>query len=234
MTTRKQNEANRRNARSSTGPQTRAGKAASKLNALKHGLRAEEFVVRGEDPADFARLLENLINEFQPLGPLEEQLVERIAASMWRLRRIYRIEAGIFAHESLTIELDRAEDAARDVEKVGLDLIPDPLSEVHITDEERHSRATARVEKTARLLEAESLALSVAFKQDADNTGAFSKSCLAMKPRSSGRFTRLFTSYGVSKRPEEMANSLPLLLLTSPWTALAQRPMVKIRPSQDS
>jgi hypothetical protein len=31
------------------------------------------------------------------------------------------------------------------------------------------------VEKTARLLEAESLALSVAFKQDADNAGAFSK-----------------------------------------------------------
>lgn len=175
MTTRKQNEANRRNARNSTGPQTRAGKAASKLNALKHGLRAEEFVVRGEDPAEFARFLEDLINEFQPLGPLEEQLAERIAASMWRLRRIYRIEAGIFAHESLTIELDRAEDAARDVEKVGFDLLPDPLAEVHITDEERHSRATARMEKTARLLEAESLALSVAFKQDADNAGAFSK-----------------------------------------------------------
>ncbi len=177
MTTRKQNEANSRNASSSTGPQTRAGKAASKLNALKHGLRAEEFVVRGEDPADFARFLENLINELQPLGPLEEQLAERIAASMWRLRRIYRIEAGIFAHESLTIELHRARDEARSFVKIeeifDLESLTGP--NVHITDEERHGQAIARVEKAARLLREESLALGVAFKEDAKYAGAISK-----------------------------------------------------------
>ncbi len=177
MTTRKQNEANRRNARSSTGPQTRAGKAASKLNALKHGLRAEEFVVRGEDPADFARLLENLINEFQPLGPLEEQLVERVAACMWRLRRLYRLEAGILTHESLTIELDRARDEARRFEEFKDEFAFADLTEgdVHITDEERHGQATARIEKTARLLKEGTLALGVAFIQDAKYTGAISK-----------------------------------------------------------
>ena len=53
---------------------------------------------------------------------------------MWRLRRIYRVEAGIFTYESLTIELNRAENAVRDGEKAGRDLLPDPLTEVHITD----------------------------------------------------------------------------------------------------
>ena len=175
MTTQKQIEANRQNSRKSTGPKTPAGKAESKKNAMKHGLLAEEVVVRDEDPVEFAGAIESLFDEFQPQGSLEEQLVERVAACMWRLRRIYRVEAGIFTHESLTIELNRAEDAVRDVEKTGLDILPDFLPEVFITDEEQHGRAKTQVEKTAHLLQKETLALGVAFKHDAENAGAISK-----------------------------------------------------------
>ncbi len=166
LTTRKQIEANRRNSRMSTGPKTRTGKAESKMNAMKHGLLAEQVAVRGEDPVEFAGVLESLIDEFQPQGPLEEQLVERVAACMWRLRRLYRVEAGILIHESLTIELDRARDEARSFvkieEKFDLGSLTGP--NVHITDEKRHGQAIARVEKATRLLQAESLALGVAFK----------------------------------------------------------------------
>ncbi len=77
MTTLKQIEANRRNSRRSTGPKTRTGKAESKMNAMKHGLLAADLVVRGEDPVQFTRVLESLVDELQPQGPLEEQLVER-------------------------------------------------------------------------------------------------------------------------------------------------------------
>ena len=108
MTTLKQIEANRRNTRSSTGPQSRTGKAASKLNAMKHGLLAAELVVRDEDPVEFTRVLENLVDDIQPQGPLEKQLVERVAACMWRLRRLYRVEAGIFHFELSKIEEDNA------------------------------------------------------------------------------------------------------------------------------
>ena len=46
-------EANRRNAQRSTGPRTAEGKARSRCNALRHGLRSEE-VLFGSDhrPAD--------------------------------------------------------------------------------------------------------------------------------------------------------------------------------------
>ncbi len=118
MTTQKQIEANRRNSRSSTGPKTRTGKAASKMNAMKHGLLATDLIVRDEDPVEFTRLLENLVDEFQPQGPLEEQLVERVAACMWRLRRLYRIEAGILTHENLKFELKHARDEARRFEGI--------------------------------------------------------------------------------------------------------------------
>ena len=177
MTTQKQIEANRRNSRRSTGPKTRTGKAESKMNAMKHGLLAADLVVRDEDPVEFTRVLESLVDELQPQGPLEEQLVERVAACMWRLRRLYRIEAGIFAHESLTIELDRAQEEARRYEEIEDEFALASLTElhVHITDEERHGQAIARVEKAARLLQEESLALGVAFKQDAKYAGAISK-----------------------------------------------------------
>jgi len=48
----------------STGPKTRAGIADSKTNAMKHGLLAEDFVVRGEDPVEFAVVLQNLVDEY--------------------------------------------------------------------------------------------------------------------------------------------------------------------------
>jgi hypothetical protein len=142
---------------------------------MKHGLRAEKVVVRGEDPADFSRALEALIDELQPHGPLEEQLVERVAICMWRLQRLPRIEAGIFTSESLTIELDRARNEIRISQPTEEEVYSAHVAELHIKDEEQHSRATAWAEKTARLLQEESLALGAAFKRDAENAGAISK-----------------------------------------------------------
>jgi len=175
MTPRKQIESNRRNSRKSTGPKTRRGKAKSKLNAMKHGLLAEQVVVLDEDPAEFAGVLESLIDDFLPQGPVEEQLVERVAACMWRLRRLYRVEAGIFTHESLTIEMDRAKKEVKSSEKDEDERMSAMLRNVHITDEEQHDRATATAEKAARLLQEKSLALGAAFKQDAKTVGAISK-----------------------------------------------------------
>lgn len=53
LTSVKQIEANRRNALHSTGPTTPEGKQASRLNALKHGLRAKNVIIPGqENPAE--------------------------------------------------------------------------------------------------------------------------------------------------------------------------------------
>ncbi len=91
-------EANRRNARRSTGPRTARGKANSRRNALKHGFLAKELLIAGgegkESSAEFAQLLQGLTDYFQPEGLPEELLVEQIAAAYWRLRRLHQHEVG--------------------------------------------------------------------------------------------------------------------------------------------
>ena len=113
MASRKQIEANRRNARKSTGPKSLAGKTRAARNALKHGLRAKHILVPGEDAKAFDDLRVLLDREFQPSGPVEHQLVERMAACAWRLRRTYRIEAEILEFQKARRRLDVVQDAAR-------------------------------------------------------------------------------------------------------------------------
>jgi hypothetical protein len=93
--------ANRANAQKSTGPRTAAGRNASKMNALKHGILSRETVVRGrclqEDEREFTALHQRLWDDLMPAGPLEEMLVDRIVTAHWRLRRALKAEAGEIA-----------------------------------------------------------------------------------------------------------------------------------------
>jgi len=93
-------EANRMNARKSTGPKSAGGKAMSKMNALKHGLLAREVVVRGfgfndgEQASKFQALHQMYREHLDPVGPLEEMMVERIVTAYWRLHRVLITERG--------------------------------------------------------------------------------------------------------------------------------------------
>jgi hypothetical protein len=71
-----------------TGPRTSAGKERSSLNALKHGLTSRRVVLPYEDQAEYDRLLKELLDESKPAGTLEFELVNDIAAAIWRLRRV--------------------------------------------------------------------------------------------------------------------------------------------------
>jgi hypothetical protein len=88
-------DANRANAKRSTGPKTEAGKSRSKLNALKHGLSAERVVIGDEDPREFEALRAALQRDWQPDTALESELVDQLAGIFWRLRRVSAIEAAI-------------------------------------------------------------------------------------------------------------------------------------------
>jgi hypothetical protein len=93
MATKQQIAANRRNARQSTGPKTPAGKAASSMNALRHGLRARTVVLWDECQEDFDEIFNNLQNLYQPQNAAEQLLVEQAAIAQWKLVRAEVYEA---------------------------------------------------------------------------------------------------------------------------------------------
>ena len=95
MISQKQIEANRRNAQKCTGPNTPEGKAASRRNALAHGMRAEHLLLDGEDPEVFSTLSHHLIDELAPEGTFETELVDQMANLIWRARRIPRFETAL-------------------------------------------------------------------------------------------------------------------------------------------
>ena len=90
-------EANRRNARLSTGPRTERGRRISSMNALRHGLTAQHVTVFDEAEEDFRRFHRELMRVLRPKGAMEAQLSERAVICAWRLRRVYRIETGLFS-----------------------------------------------------------------------------------------------------------------------------------------
>ena len=98
MATLSQIEANRRNARLSTGPRTPEGKAASSMNAFKTGIDAESSVIPGEDAAALAALTERFYHDCQPQTAIESLLVDNIIRAAWRLRRFDRIDAEILIY----------------------------------------------------------------------------------------------------------------------------------------
>ena len=84
--------ANQNNAKKSTGPVTLQGKQTVSNNALKHGVFSKSLILTDEDPAEYKSLLNQLLQELHPSGLLEQTLVERIALTLWRQRRLVRAE----------------------------------------------------------------------------------------------------------------------------------------------
>jgi hypothetical protein len=77
------------------GPNTPEGKARSRQNALKHGLRAKllRLPLAGDDAAHFEELLSGLRRTYRPEDEAEAGLVEAIAVAMWQEITADRLEA---------------------------------------------------------------------------------------------------------------------------------------------
>ena len=96
MSSFRQIEANRRNARLSTGPVTEDGKKKSRQNALRHGLTAETVIDALEDAEDYAAFEMAVTADYDAQSAVERELVLRLASLLWRLRRATAIESGLF------------------------------------------------------------------------------------------------------------------------------------------
>lgn len=101
MTTEAQSIARRENGAKSRGPTTAAGKAISRLNAMKHGIYSEVTSIDGESDAELVALGKRLRADLAPVGELELILADKIVSTAWRLRRLTGLEASMFEQEEV-------------------------------------------------------------------------------------------------------------------------------------
>ncbi len=88
--------------------QTRpTGYANVRFNAIKHGVLSRHTVLAHEDGTEFGELLAALVAEHQPNGPTEAHLVEELAGSIWRKRRVLQAEGASINRGLLSIAKTR-------------------------------------------------------------------------------------------------------------------------------
>ena len=105
MISQRQHEANRRNAAKSRGPITPEGRAAVRMNALKHGLTAADIILPTvEEKINFEQFRFALIDECQPVGLIEALLVEDMVTARWRMNRARKMEPGFFAYRQADLK----------------------------------------------------------------------------------------------------------------------------------
>lgn len=155
--------ANRGNAQHSTGPRSAEGKARASLNARTHGLLSAALVLADESADEFAVLAERVASELAPEGDIERELVSRLAGLLWRLRRLARVETGLFTDWQLTHAATLARARASTFVVTPLVDALMSMNESRITDSTRHGAAVAEAEEFEANREAPTPCLARAF-----------------------------------------------------------------------
>ena len=104
MTSQRKIEANRRNARHSTGPRRHHREGEFDPAGGNDGILTREVIVaESENWEQLKRIHQGFRNAWLPVGQMEEVLVEKITIAYWRMRRVLRAEAGDIGRQAYSI-----------------------------------------------------------------------------------------------------------------------------------
>jgi hypothetical protein len=81
----------------STDARTEQGKTKSTLNVVKTGLTGRTVLLPADDAEQYQQHRNAFINRYRPKTKEESELVQSLADTDWRLKRIPSLEAGIYA-----------------------------------------------------------------------------------------------------------------------------------------
>lgn len=196
--------ANIENAQHSTGPRTEAGKAVVRNNAVTHGMLAKSISLgsdRGEDPRLVAKLLADVVETTQPVGPPEEMCVEIIATGYCRLARVFRFEAGCIRQsfdgrngERTESEIERLD---KDVSNLydpikSNSILKYPLGVMHII--ELLQTAHSQLEQNGYIVQGEVMKICHVFGED---RGGFGFTCQQLSEFAARRFKEKTEENGI-------------------------------------
>src|ERR1700722_9148071 len=84
-------EANRNNAKKSTGPRSIEGKSRSSQNSWKHGLTGATALLPSDNRDAFEEYVAGILDSLHPGSLLEHEICRDVADAHWRLRRIHSV-----------------------------------------------------------------------------------------------------------------------------------------------
>jgi hypothetical protein len=91
--------ANRENAKSSTGPTSPAGREKVSQNRRTHGLLGRFLLLSEESPADYEDLTQSIYDEYAPQGDTETRLANSVIQHYWLMQRAIRLQEELM-HEA--------------------------------------------------------------------------------------------------------------------------------------
>ncbi len=100
------------------GPRTQQGKQKSSRNATKHGVFSKVIILETESKARYEELLAGLRETLQPEGALEELLVEKLATTVWRHRRLLLAESAEIRKNTEFVESDQRDQEREAAERL--------------------------------------------------------------------------------------------------------------------
>ena len=147
---------------------------------MKTGLLAEAALLPDEDEATFRDFTSKITADLHPVGELESILVERVVNTLWRLRRLSQVEAGLFVRESALDAEERFRADARALEVMADEWLAEQSvrtsrQPVQILNEERHQEANVLADQAAAVHSTPLGQLGASFARDAAAGNAFSK-----------------------------------------------------------
>jgi hypothetical protein len=109
MSSERRIQSSRTNGAKSRGPKTPDSKRRSTAHNTHHGLLARTIVLEDENLQSFTDLADAIERALKPQNEIERELIENLAATRWRLLRLWSIE-----RSSLIIEMVKNDPALND------------------------------------------------------------------------------------------------------------------------
>jgi hypothetical protein len=136
-------------------------------------LLSRKTLIPGEDARALARLAETVRAACQPQGIQEHFQVDVMIRAMWRLERLARVEAGIFARKHYWILAERAVHEARMCKVEAAEAMIENAQ--GIADPVRYDQAMTRAQQMTARGEEDSPTLGLTFIRGSSGVDVFSK-----------------------------------------------------------
>jgi len=102
-------EANRRNAKKSTGPKTFEGKSKSAMNSIKYGIYSEKYLIKDECYEEFDNYRKKILKCLNPTNAVLFDMATHVVSNGWEYQRCTLLESKILNSKSLRHNAARKE-----------------------------------------------------------------------------------------------------------------------------